>query len=72
MAVVCPSIGLDHQDILGDTYADIAYQKAGVLKGSEDLIFAIDNKEARQVFLKSRAAWPACLGMAPAVQHATG
>ncbi|HEL1060879.1 TPA: bifunctional folylpolyglutamate synthase/dihydrofolate synthase [Streptococcus equi subsp. zooepidemicus] len=52
MAVVCPSIGLDHQAILGDTYADIAYQKAGVLKGGEDLIFAIDNKEARQVFLK--------------------
>lgn len=71
--MVCPSIGLDHQAILGDTYADIAYQKAGVLKGGEDLIFAIDNKEARQVFLKkSRAAWRAYLGMASTVQHATG
>lgn len=27
MVVVCPSIGLDHQAILGETYADIAAQK---------------------------------------------
>ncbi|KHD43866.1 bifunctional folylpolyglutamate synthase/dihydrofolate synthase [Streptococcus hongkongensis] len=50
-AVICPSIGLDHLNILGDTYSAIAEQKAGVIKGSEAVIFAIDNQEARQVFL---------------------
>lgn len=50
-AVICPSIGLDHINILGDTYGDIAAHKAGVIKGGEAVIFAIDNKEARQVFL---------------------
>lgn len=32
LAVLCPSIGLDHQNVLGKTYAEIAAQKAGVLK----------------------------------------
>ncbi|MGT2686189.1 bifunctional folylpolyglutamate synthase/dihydrofolate synthase [Streptococcus porcinus] len=51
-AIICPSIGLDHQDILGETYAQIAEQKAGVIKGGEKVLFAIDNAEARQVFLE--------------------
>ena len=32
LAVLCPSIGLDHQAILGNTHAEIAAEKAGVLK----------------------------------------
>ncbi|MGT2745303.1 bifunctional folylpolyglutamate synthase/dihydrofolate synthase [Streptococcus phocae subsp. phocae] len=51
MAVVCPSIGLDHQQILGDTYQDIARQKSGVLKGGEHVIMAIEQDEARQCFI---------------------
>ncbi|HEQ2365462.1 TPA: bifunctional folylpolyglutamate synthase/dihydrofolate synthase [Streptococcus pyogenes] len=51
MVVVCPSIGLDHQAILGETYADIAAQKAGVLEGGETLVFAVENPSAREVFL---------------------
>nr|WP_282917525.1 folylpolyglutamate synthase/dihydrofolate synthase family protein [Streptococcus canis] len=51
MVVVCPSIGLDHQAILGETYADIAAQKAGVLEGGEALVFAVENPSAREVFL---------------------
>lgn len=50
MAVVCPSIGLDHQTILGDTYAEIAAQKAGVLKGQEALIIAVQEESTRAVF----------------------
>lgn len=51
-AVICASIGLDHQDILGQTYAEIASQKAGVIKGGEHVLFAIDQADARQVFLE--------------------
>lgn len=51
-AVICPSIGLDHQNILGDSYQDIATHKAGVIKGGEHVIFAIDHPGARQVFLE--------------------
>lgn len=50
MVVVCPSIGLDHQAILGETYADIAAQKAGVLEGGETLVFAVEKPSAREVF----------------------
>lgn len=54
-AVICPSIGLDHINILGDTYGEIAAHKAGVIKGGERVIFAIANQEARQVFLNQIA-----------------
>ena len=32
LVVICPSIGLDHQAVLGNTHAEIATEKAGVLK----------------------------------------
>lgn len=50
LAVVCPSIGLDHQDILGQTYAEIAAEKVAVLKNGEPLIFATDRADVRDVF----------------------
>ncbi|MGT2928880.1 bifunctional folylpolyglutamate synthase/dihydrofolate synthase [Streptococcus dentasini] len=52
LAVVCPSIGLDHQAVLGQTHAEIAANKAAVLKGGELLIIALTQQEARQVFLE--------------------
>lgn len=52
IAVVCPSIGLDHQNILGDSYAAIAHQKAGVIKGKAPVVVAIDRSEALTVFQK--------------------
>ncbi|MCB2829871.1 bifunctional folylpolyglutamate synthase/dihydrofolate synthase [Streptococcus dysgalactiae] len=52
MVVVCPSIGLDHQAILGESYAEIAAQKAGVLEGGEALVFAVEDHAARLVFLE--------------------
>ncbi|MFC3931583.1 bifunctional folylpolyglutamate synthase/dihydrofolate synthase [Streptococcus dentapri] len=51
LAIVCPSIGLDHQSILGQTYAEIAAHKADVLKGGEPLIFSVTDSSARQVFV---------------------
>ncbi|WP_159795889.1 bifunctional folylpolyglutamate synthase/dihydrofolate synthase [Streptococcus halichoeri] len=53
--VICPSIGLDHQAILGSTYQAIAKQKAGVIKGSEPVLIAISNPDARQVFVEQAA-----------------
>lgn len=50
LAVVCPSIGLDHQAILGQTHAQIAQQKAGVLKAGEPLVYATDLDQVVQVF----------------------
>lgn len=45
---VLTSIGLDHTDIMGDTYLDIAKEKAGVIKASVPLVYAIKNEEAKE------------------------
>lgn len=50
LAVICPSIGLDHQQVLGNTHAEIAAEKAGVLKDHAPFIFATDRDDVRQVF----------------------
>lgn len=52
LAVLCPSIGLDHQAILGNTHAEIAAEKAGVLKNGAPFIYAADCTDVRDVFEK--------------------
>ena len=52
LAVLCPSIGLDHQAILGNTHAEIAAEKAGVLKNAAPFIYATDRTDVRDVFEK--------------------
>ena len=52
LAVLCPSIGLDHQAILGNTHAEIAAEKAGVLKSEAPFIYATDRTDVRDVFEK--------------------
>ncbi|MFS1663827.1 bifunctional folylpolyglutamate synthase/dihydrofolate synthase [Streptococcus sp. zg-JUN1979] len=52
LAVLCPSIGLDHQDVLGDSYEQIARQKVGVLKQGVPFIYANDRSDVEQVFCK--------------------
>jgi len=52
LAVLCPSIGLDHQAILGNTHAEIAAEKAGVLKNEAPFIYATDRTDVRDVFEK--------------------
>ncbi len=50
LAVICTSIGLDHQDILGQSYEDIASQKVGVLKDKVPFVFAENRPEVKSVF----------------------
>lgn len=50
LAVICTSIGLDHQNFLGTTHLAIAGEKIGVLKPGVPLIFAESRPEVRQLF----------------------
>ncbi|MDW8706694.1 folylpolyglutamate synthase/dihydrofolate synthase family protein [Streptococcus suis] len=50
LAVVCPSIGLDHQAFLGETHAAIARHKVAVLRGRVPLLYATDQPEVVAVF----------------------
>lgn len=50
LAVVCPSIGLDHQAFLGETHAAIARHKVAVLREGVPLIYATDQPEVVAVF----------------------
>ncbi|UKA65186.1 bifunctional folylpolyglutamate synthase/dihydrofolate synthase [Arthrobacter sp. FW306-05-C] len=51
VSVVTP-ISLDHTDLLGDTTADIAYEKAGIIKPGGYLISAAQPVDAAQVLLE--------------------
>lgn len=53
LAVVCTSIGLDHQNILGQSYLEIAEQKVGVLKKGVPFIFATDRSDVRHLFTQA-------------------
>ncbi|MFB6467967.1 bifunctional folylpolyglutamate synthase/dihydrofolate synthase [Cytobacillus sp. Hz8] len=46
---VITSIGLDHTNILGDTYAKIAYEKAGIIKNGVKVVTAVKQREALEV-----------------------
>ena len=59
LAVICTSIGLDHQAYLGESHAAIAQNKAGVLKAGVPLIYATDREDVADVFEK-RAQELAC------------
>ena len=50
LAVICTSIGLDHQAYLGETHAAIAQNKAGVLKAGVPLIYATDRQDVMEIF----------------------
>ncbi|MGV3080207.1 bifunctional folylpolyglutamate synthase/dihydrofolate synthase [Streptococcus sp. 32226D021BW] len=50
LAVVCPSIGLDHQAFLGETHAAIARHKVAVLREGVPLVYATDLQEVVAVF----------------------
>lgn len=51
VAVVTP-ISLDHTDLLGDTPAEIAYEKAGIIKTGGFLVSAAQPVDAAQVLLE--------------------
>lgn len=50
VAVVCP-VDLDHQHILGDTIAEIAAEKAGIIKPGSTAVLAGMNPQAAAVLL---------------------
>ena len=50
LAVICTSIGLDHQAYLGETHAAIAQNKAGVLKAGVPFIYATERSDVAAVF----------------------
>lgn len=52
---VITNVGLDHTDILGDTIADIAFQKAGIIKPGVPVITAAEDPEAWQVIERTAA-----------------
>lgn len=55
VSVITP-IDLDHTDMLGDTLADIAREKAGIIKQDGYLISAAQNLEAADVLLDAARA----------------
>lgn len=46
---ILTSIGLDHVDILGDTYVDIAKDKGSIVKPETPVIYAVKNEDALKV-----------------------
>lgn len=52
---IITNIGLDHTGILGDTHAEIAFEKAGIIKPGIGLITAVKQEEALNVILEKAA-----------------
>ncbi|MBI5208054.1 MAG: bifunctional folylpolyglutamate synthase/dihydrofolate synthase, partial [Candidatus Firestonebacteria bacterium] len=48
---IITSIGLEHTDILGDTYSKIAMEKAGIIKPSIPVVTGVSVKEAQDVII---------------------
>ncbi|MEO4052114.1 folylpolyglutamate synthase/dihydrofolate synthase family protein [Solibacillus sp. CAU 1738] len=46
---VITTISLEHTDMLGNTYAEIAYEKAGIIKEGKPAVIGVKNLEALQV-----------------------
>ena len=49
---VITDVSLEHQDYLGSTIADIAWEKAGILKTGKPLVTGASRKQARNVILE--------------------
>lgn len=49
---IITSIGLDHTSILGETYEEIAFEKAGIIKEKTPILTAVKQPEALQVIEK--------------------
>lgn len=55
MLSIITSIGLDHTAILGETYKEIAFEKAGIIKSGTPILTAVKQDEAFDV-IKDRAS----------------
>ncbi len=49
---IVTSISLDHTAILGDSIAEIAHEKAGVIKGADTIIYPLMDQKAIEVIVK--------------------
>ncbi|MCD1115436.1 bifunctional folylpolyglutamate synthase/dihydrofolate synthase [Chryseobacterium turcicum] len=49
------NVQLDHQNILGDTIEEIAYEKAGIIKADTPIVFGDDNETVKNI-IKIKAA----------------
>ena len=49
------NVQLDHQNILGDTFEEIAFEKAGIIKSNTPIIFGDDNETVKNI-IKDKAA----------------
>lgn len=52
LASIIASISLDHTDRLGNTIAEIAFEKAGIIKEGCPVISATERADAKDVFIK--------------------
>jgi dihydrofolate synthase / folylpolyglutamate synthase len=52
MLSIITNIGLDHTQILGDTYQKIAFEKAGIIKEKTSIITAVKQEDAKSVIIE--------------------
>lgn len=50
---IITNIGLDHMQILGDNYKDIAFEKAGIIKQGTPVLTGVKQEEASEVILSA-------------------
>ena len=55
VSVIMP-IGMDHSDYLGDTLADIAGEKAGIIKPTSSVVLAAQDAEALEVLVAAASS----------------
>ncbi|MFN0047788.1 MAG: bifunctional folylpolyglutamate synthase/dihydrofolate synthase [Cytophagales bacterium] len=48
---IITNISYDHQDLLGDTLPEIAFEKAGIIKARVSVVIGEDQPEVRKVFI---------------------
>ncbi|SDI92369.1 bifunctional folylpolyglutamate synthase/dihydrofolate synthase [Salimicrobium halophilum] len=58
---IITNIGLDHQDILGESYSEIATQKAGIIKEGVPVVSGVEQPEARAVIVETAEKFLASL-----------
>lgn len=58
---IITNIGLDHTNILGNTYGEIAFEKAGIIKKNTPVFTAVKRHDALEVIAKQAAAMQAPL-----------
>jgi len=55
LATIITSIGLEHSEYLGDSFASIAFEKAGIIKPNTPVFYTVQHDDAKRV-IEARAA----------------